>query len=228
MVTPRGDAGAKPLRLIPRWYAACVLTLFGVVTCVGLVATVVEDGAVALAWGFATAAGVLFLVAAVVALVWPRRRRTLTPGPDGSLVIASPAVLVWTLLGSWLFLLCSGAVWIYLAVTDFSRISEAGPIVVVIIGTIASLPELVRLLTGRLHRWRLTLTRDGFTYQGYRRAVSEPWRAVHGATTVRGKNAGVVLDLKAARPDLVIPATLFLLDPAQIVEEISTRISTRG
>ncbi len=220
VVTP----AAGPLRLIPRWYAACALTFFGLFTCVGVVAAAVEDGVVALAWGFLAAAGVLFVVSLVIALLWPRRRWALTPGPGGSVVIDSPVALAWSLLGSYLLVLCSAGVWIYLAVTDFSRISEAGPVVVVILGAIASLPELFRLLTGRLHRWRLTLTREGFTYQGYRRAVSEPWRAVHGVSTVRGKNASVVVDLKASRPDLVIPATVFLIDPGQLAEEISTRL----
>ena len=64
VVTP----AAGPLRLIPRWYAACVLTFFGLFTCVGVVAAAVEDGVVALAWGFLAAAGVLFVVSRVIAL----------------------------------------------------------------------------------------------------------------------------------------------------------------
>ena len=213
----------EPGRFVSRAYTTCVLLLVGVTSGVGVVAALVEDGLVGAAWGLLAAAGMLLEFALVVALAWPRRTSPLVPDATGTIEVTSPAVLGWFLVGSWLCVLAGAAVWAWVAVTDPSRVTEAGPLAVMGIGAVASLPDLVRLLTGRMHRWRVTLTPETVSYQGYRRAVSEPWTAVAGVRVVRGRRVGVVVDLKASRPDLVLPYTAFLVRPDVLAREIAAR-----
>lgn len=211
-------------RYVSRLYTVSVLLLVGLLSGVGVVAALLEDGAVALAWAFLAGSGLLLLLAVVVGLAWPRHTRALVPDAQGTVVLRSPAVLVWSLLAAWSAALAAAVTWGWLAVTDVARVTEAGPLAVFVLGAVASLPELFRLVTGRLHRWRVTLTREAITYQGYRRAVSEPWTAVRGVRTARGRSAGVVVDLKASRPDLVLPFTAFLIDPQVLADAIAARL----
>lgn len=50
---------------------------------------------------------------------------------------------------------------------------------------------------------------------------------MRSASVSRGKDAGVVVDLKASRPNLVIPATVFLVHPRVLADEITTRVGSR-
>ena len=170
------------------------------------------------AWGL-VAACVLLLVSAASALLRPRRPREPTVTAAGVRVFLSPAVTAWPLVGAWLAVLVTAALWGYVAVTDLDALESPGFALVTIGGALASLPDLVRLLTGRLHRWRVELGPDTISYRGYRRAETWPWSAVHGART-QSRPAGVVIDLKGPGKDPVVPVTAFAFPPQQLVEEI--------
>lgn len=214
-------------RLIPLWWSAVVLTVLVVATVGFALLGTFSSGAMRWAgWLSALSAGLL-LLAAVVALATPRRRRTLRPAPDGTLVIDSPAVIAWSLVGAWVGLLVVAALWVVVAATDLGSIESPGFTLVMVLGAVGSLPDLVRLLTGRLHRWRLVLGPDELSYRGYRTEVTLPWSRVHGARVQRRGPAGVLIDRLGTGPDPVVPITAFTLPPEQIVEEIQRRVGAR-
>jgi hypothetical protein len=112
-------------RLIPRWYAATVVGLLAVFTLVLVGVTAAFGGgleAVSM-WGL-SAASALALVAAVSALVRPRRRREPEVATDGSRVFRAPALTAWALVGAWFALLFTAALWGWLAVTDFDTLES--------------------------------------------------------------------------------------------------------
>lgn len=209
-------------RLIPRWYAATVVGFLAVFTLVLVAVTAAFGGgleAVSM-WGLSAASG-LALVAAVSALVRPRRRREPEVAADGSRVFRGPALTAWALVGAWFALLVTAALWGWLAVTDFDALESPGFSIVAIVGALASLPDLVRLLSGRLHRWTLTLRSDGLSYRGYRTDVSVPWKDVRGASIQDRGPAGVRIELRGAGAgDVVVPATAFDVPADQLVEEV--------
>lgn len=147
----------RPARLVSRWYVAAALSLVGICAATGLALAIGYDGVLALAWAGAAAAA-LMEIAIVVALVVPRRTALPPADPSGSIVLRAPGVLVGSLLGSWIAVFVSAAFWVWVALTDFSQIDAAGPLLIMVLAVVGSLPELGRLLTGRLHRWQLTLT----------------------------------------------------------------------
>jgi hypothetical protein len=208
------------MRLIPRWYAVVVigfLTLFAL----GMLALALADGSAMgwSAWGLFAAAGLL-LCSAISALAVPRRRREPQVSSEGVRVFVAPAATTWPLVGAWLALLAVAAVWAYVAVTDFDAIESPGFTLVTIAGALASLPDLARLLTGRLHRWRLELGPDSISYRGYRTNETWPWSKVHGARIQSRGPAGVAIDVKGPGTDPVVPITAFDVPAEQLVEEI--------
>ena len=211
---------SAPTRLIPRWYAATVVGVLTVLTLVvtGLAAT--ADGIQgASAWGLVAATGLL-LVAAASALARPRRPREPDVGPDGTRVFVAPAVTVWPLVGAWIALLVVAGLWVVVAATDLDAIESPGFALVTVFGALASLPDLARLLTGRLHRWRLELGPESISYRGYRTAETWPWSKVHGARIQARGPAGVAIDVKGAGDDPVVPITAFAVPAEQLIEEI--------
>lgn len=207
-------------RLIPRWWTATVLTVLIVATLVGLVMALVADGP--LAW---SGAGLLvgfasLLVAAISALARPRRRREPEVAADGTRIFRAPALTVAGLLVAWSMLLAVAVLWAYLALTDFAALESPGFSLVTIGGALASLPDLVRLVTGRLHRWTLELGPASLSYRGYRTDVTVACRDVRGAAVRRRNPAGVRIDLRAAAPDIVVPITAFDVPAEQLVEEV--------
>lgn len=210
----------SPARLVPRWWSATVVLLLLAGTAVGLVMTLVADGA--LAW---SGAGLLvafagLLVAAGSALVRPRRPREPEVAGDGTRTFRAPAPTVAGLLLAWAALLVVAGLWAWLAVADFGALESPGFALLAIAGGLASVPDLVRLLTGRLHRWTLELGPAALTYRGYRTAVTVPWRDVKGAAVQRRNPAGVRIDLRAAQEDVVVPITAFDVPAEQLVEEV--------
>lgn len=206
--------------LIPRWWTATVLTVLIVATLVGLVMALVADGP--LAW---SGAGLLvgfasLLVAAISALARPRRRREPEVAADGTRIFRAPVLTVAGLLVAWSMLLAVAVLWAYLALTDFAALESPGFSLVTIGGALASLPDLVRLVTGRLHRWTLELGPASLSYRGYRTDVTVPCRDVRGAAVQRRNPAGVRIDLRAAAPDIVVPITAFDVPAEQLVEEV--------
>lgn len=208
-------------RLIPRWYAATVVGGLAVFT-VALAATTAAfgDGPAGLSMGGLATCSALLLVAAASALVRRRRPRDPAVAPDGSRVFRAPPLTVWPLVGAWVALLATAAVWGWLAITDFGALESPGFSIVAIVGALASLPDLVRLLTGRLHRWTLALGPEQLTYRGYRTDLVVPWEDVRGAVIQERGPAGVRIDLRGARTDPVVPVTAFDVPAEQLVDEI--------
>ncbi len=211
---------SSPTRLIPVWYVVTAVGMLAVLTLVfaGLAAT--TDGIQGLAaWGLVVATGLL-LVAALSSLARPRRPREPSVGTDGSRVFLAPAATVWSLVGAWLALLIVAASWVVIGATDLDDIESPGLALVAVIGALASLPDLSRLLTGRLHRWRLELGPESISYRGYRAAETWPWSSVRGARIHARRPAGVAIELKGAGEDPVVPITAFSVPAEQLIEEI--------
>ncbi len=117
-------------------------------------------------------------------------------------------------------LLVVAVLWAWLAVTDLRSLDSPGFALLAILGALASLPDLVRLLTGRLHRWTLELGPATLTYRGYHTDITVPCRDVRGAAVQRRNPAGVRIDLRAGRDPLVVPITAFDVPAEQLVEEV--------
>lgn len=223
------EPGRTPVttRLIPRWWIASTIVLLLACLGVGVIALLAADGLARVVYMGIGVAALLLLVAAVRSFLLPRRRRVLPIDADGATVIESPALIVWPVVLSWLVLFVSAVGLPVLLVVDPDAVEAPGAAVATGIGAVMAVPDTFRLLTGRLHRWRLTLGPDGYTYRGYRTDETVPWSKVHGASIRRGKDAGVVIDRKGTGPDLVVPITAFDVPAEQIVEEVQARIGAR-
>lgn len=221
-------------RLVSRAWTAgvIVLILIGLASFSGM--ALVLDGA-----GQAVGvAGIVFfglhLVAAVRAFVLPRQRREMAVDESGTTTIQAPGSLVWPLVVAWGAVPALAAAFVVQAIVDFDSIESPGAVLVVVVATVAGLPDWLRLVTGRLHRWRVVLGPDGLRYSGYRTVTEAPWSMVRGASvqtggTTRGekkrrRTAGVLIDLKGAQPDPVIPTAAFDVPAEQLVEEIQKRL----
>lgn len=221
MVTGR----TRPTRVVSRAYASLMVGGALIFTTVLALVALTRSGTALVAWVLMAGSLLATAVALVVFLAWPRSTTPMSPGADGVVRVAAPAALVGAGLSAWFLALAAAGVWGWLAVTDFSRLDPAGPLIVVVLGSIATLPAVWQLLTGRLHRWRVELDDDGLTYQGLWRRVEEPWSAVRAVTvSTDRRTAGVVVDLKASRPDVVVPWAAFLVDPTVLAAEIAPRI----
>lgn len=207
-------------RLIPRWYTVLVLALLTVTTLAALGLSLVHDGA--LGWSFRALLvfSGLLLVSAVSSLVRPRRRSEPTVEADGTRTFVAPAATVHPLVVSMVAMWLTGAMWAYVAVTDFGSLESPGFALVAIAGVAAAVPDLLRLVTGRLHRWRLEIGPEVVRYRGYRTDVSYPWSKVHGSRIQARGPAGVVIDVKGAGRDPVVPIAAFAVPAEQLVEEI--------
>ena len=217
---------ATPVRLIPRWYTAVVVVMLVVLTGVFTGLTLSVDGVMGWsAWGLVLFAGLL-LLAALSALVRPRRVREPAVSADGTRVFLAPMLTVAALLGAWCAALAVAALWGFVALTDFDALESPGFALVAIVGAIGSLPDLVRLLTGRLHRWRLELGPETLRYRGYRTIETWSWSKVHGARIQARGPAGVAIDVKGAGKDPVVPITAFAVPAEQLIEEIQRAKAT--
>ncbi len=209
-----------PVRLIPRWFSALSLVLITAATIAFLGLSFVVDGP--LGWSFRAGfvATALLLVSACSALLRPRRWREPRVTPDEVRVFQAPGATVWPLVGAWLTVMVMAGLWGFIALTDFSALESPGRVLVVLFGAVFSLPDLARLLTGRLHRWRLEIGPDALTYRGYRTDVTWPWSQVHGARIQARGPAGVLVDVRGAGKDPVVPITAFAVPAEQLLEEI--------
>lgn len=211
---------SDPARLVPRWFIPVTVTFLGVLTLAfGVSALVVDDGI--MSWsigGLALMCGLL-LVATCSAFLRPRRRREPVLGADGTRVFVSPGATVWPIVGACLAGYAVIGVWVFLALTDFSTLESPGFSIVAILGAIAGLPDLARLLTGRLHRWRLELGPESLTYRGYRTELTVPWSKV-GRASIQSKPAGVLINVRGTSKDPVVPIAAFAVPAEQLVEEI--------
>lgn len=215
-------------RLVSWWWLAGALGLLGAMVAGFLVVLLVSTGFDRVIAGLLLLMSSSFLASVLATLAVRRRRRPLPTSADGTVVISSPAVAAAGLLVAWLAALVLAAVWAVIAVVDFDRIEAPGFTIVLWVGALATLPDLVRLLTGRLHRWRVLIGPDGVTYRGYRTDETVPWAGLKRVTVSERKPAGVVLDRRGGGPDPVIPAAAFTVPAEQIAEEIRNRLVRRG
>jgi hypothetical protein len=232
--TGNDDAVVTPAQqLVSRAWTAgvIVLILVGMASFSGM--ALVLDGAGRAVGVAGTVFFGLHLVAAVRAFVLPRRRREMPVDESGTTTIQAPGSLVWPLVVAWGAVPVLAAAFVVQAIVDFDSIESPGAVLVVVLGTVFGLPDWCRLVTGRLHRWRVVLGSDGLRYSGYRTVIEVPWSKIRGARiqtggTTRGgrkqrRTAGVLIDLKGARSDPVIPIAAFDVPAEQIVEEIEKR-----
>lgn len=207
-------------RLIPRWWTAVVLLLLAVGAVAGLVMAIVAEGALAWSGAALLVAFASLLVAAGSALARPRRRREPATAADGTRIFRGPALTVAGLLVAWSMLLAVALLWAWLALTDFGALESPGFALLAVVGALASVPDLVRLVTGRLHRWTLELGPVSLRYRGYRTDVTVPCRDVKGASIQQRNPAGVRIDLRAGQDAVVVPITAFDVPAEQLVEEV--------
>ncbi len=215
-----GDTVVSRQRLIPRWWAATVLAVLVLGTLAGLVMAIVADGAMAWSGGALLVAFASLLGAAVSTLVRPRRRREPDVTAEGTRVFRAPMPTVAGLLVAWLMLLAVAVLWGCLALTDWNALESPGFSLVVIGGALASLPDLVRLFTGRLHRWTLELAPASLTYRGYRTSITVPYSEVRSAVIQQRNPAGVKIVLRKGAKGISLPITAFDVPAEQLVEEI--------
>lgn len=169
----------------------------------------------------------LLLVAATHAFLVPRRRRPLPVDPDGAVAIRSNWVVVWATLLAGLSIYPVGGLWLLLLLTDPGGTTFPAGLLALLVAAVGLLPDLVRLLRGRLYRWELRLDDEGYRYRGYRTDESGRWSQVHGARIVTGKDAGVLIDRKGTGPDRLVPLAAFDVPAEQILEEIEQRLHGR-
>jgi hypothetical protein len=183
-----------------------------------------EYGTVRLAaQGFALTGFLLWVAVARLTLV-PRSRGPVEPRADGSVVVETPAVVVACLLAAWLVLLVSVGVWLVVAATDFEAIESPGAMFVVVVAALGSLRDLARLLTGRLHRWRVVADDDGIRYRGYHTAWTLPWSEV-GGTRSQPRPPGVTVTSKDGAPARFLAALAYGVHPDAIAEALTRRRS---
>lgn len=195
-----------------------VLLLAGVVSF--LVMGLVTTGADRLLGLIACAVWSLLLVAAMICLV-PRRRQELQPEPAG-LVINSPTLLTASLLGAWALALVVAGVSGWLLLTDPDGMESRRVAIASLALGPASVPELIRLLQGKVHRWRIELGPDALTYRGYHADFTIGWDQIHGAR-VQHKPVGVRVNRTGTTADPLIPALPFRIPAQQIADEIAAR-----
>lgn len=227
------------IRLAPRWAVVVVCALALVLLATGAVLSAGSTGlerAVALGY---LVLGVLATVVAALAFA-PRRDREPARAADGSVTFAAPALQVGCLLLGW------ATVWVLAALVvarvatgGLDAVESPGAALVLVVATVASLPDVVRLLGGRLHRWRLTVGPDGIDYRGYRTAVTLPWGKVRdahlqasrllrwGSVPPRMRPAedgprgyGVLLDRSGTAPDVLVPQAFLRTPAARVLAEI--------
>lgn len=217
------SAGSTRERLIPRWFAPVTVTALAVFTLAfGVAALATDDGVMTLSIGVLALACGLMLVATCSALLRPRRRSEPRVAADGTRTFLAPAATVWPLVGAMVGVLGVAGLWAYLAVTDFDQLESPGYSLVTIAAALALIPDLVRLLTGRLHRWRLELGPEALVYRGYRTDLTIPWSKVGRATLQAKPPAGVRINVRgiAEAKDPVVPYLAFAVPAEQLVEEI--------
>ncbi|MCY7396166.1 MAG: hypothetical protein LH468_08465 [Nocardioides sp.] len=214
----------EPRALIPRWWVAATVAVL-VVAVVGWAALgVVSEGPTRPAALLSSSAAALALVSATAALLHRRRPRPAVDITGAPIVFETPALVLWPLLLAWMLLLATAAAWIVVVATDITSLDAPVFVFLIIVAALGSLPDLARLLSGRLHRWRLTVDDLGVTYRGYRTDVTLPWAELQGATLQHRDPRGLRLDRRGSGPDVVVPMAPFTDRAPEIIELVEHRI----
>jgi hypothetical protein len=91
-----------------------------------------------------------------------------------------------------------------------------------VLAGLGSLPDLLRLLTGRLHRWRVVADDDGIRYRGYHTDRALAWSEI-SAVRAQLKPPGVAVAPKDGGPALLVPAIAFDVHPDAIADALRER-----
>lgn len=209
----RGDTVVSAPRLVPRWYVALVFVLLGAAFAAALLVSVFAGGVDRMRAVVSAVPVGLVLVAAATALLGHRRTVDVTADADGVTRVDSPVILVGSLVAAWAAFIG------YALVTDTGSLTSPGFLGVGVLAGLGMVPDLWRLLTGRLHRWRLVLTPTEVTYRGYRTDVTVPWSRIHGAQIQARRPTGVRIDVKGKADDIVVA---FRMPIDQMVDLVET------
>lgn len=228
-----------PVRLAPRW-AVVVVGAMGPLLClVGAAMLGLGDGTDRWVGGAYLVLGVAATVVALV-MFWPRRLRA---DLSGDFEVAAPVALVGAVLAIWAAGLVVAALLAVAVVRDGPNAVESpGAALVLVVAALASIPDLVRLATGRLHRPRLVVDAEGVRYRGYRTSEHVPWSQVRGVhlqasrlfrwhgvpASMRpdeggARGYGVVVERKGGRRDLLVRQAPFRVPAEQLAAAIGKR-----
>lgn len=219
----RDDAepgAVAPPSLIPWWFTAGVLGLLGAVFLLA--------GGVGLLGGSATAVWMRFLavatggglLAAGTAFLSERRPERLEPGPDGRVVLTSPLGVAVGLVVALVATMAMAGAGVWFALTVGLGPDTGGALLLGLL-SLGLVPEVFRLLTGRLHRWRVEIGPEGLRYRGYRTDLRTTWTRVRDARVQPRHPAGVLV--RTADGDVVLPAAVFPVPPHDLAEVIHAR-----
>ena len=158
-----------------------------------------------------------------------RRREPPVPRADGSIVVESPVVLIALLVGAWVSMLAVFLFWVSVMLT--APLSARGVFTVLVYGVVglASLPDFVRMLTGRLHRWRVVADDTGVQYRGYRTDRAFTWGQV-SAIRRSERPLGIALEPMDGSSAVVLPTLAFDVAPDVLLvalEKRRTRLKQR-
>ena len=179
--------------------------------------------------GFLLSALLLWAALLRMTLVRRRPREPLEPRADGSFVVEAPVLLVVLLVGAWVSTLAVFLFWIYALLTG--PLSAGSVFAVLVYGLVGlgSLPDFVRMLTGRLHRWRVVADDIGVRYRGYRTDRAFTWGQV-SAVRSSADPPGVAVEPRDGSPAVLLPALAFDVTPdalAASLERRRTRLDQR-
>lgn len=239
--------GGAPVRLAPRWAVVVVAALGPFCLLVGLLlgaGSAGIDRAVGLTY---VVLGAAATVASAVGL-WPRRPRPPQSEAASATTWSAPTLLVGAVLVGWL------GVWVLvvllvatLVTGGVAALERPGAALVLVAVAVTTLPDVVRLARGRLHRWRFALGPDGVSYCGYRTAVEIPWSRVRGThlqasrlfrwgavpARMRPDEAGprgygLVIEVAGTAPDVLVPQFFLRVPVEQLLAEVErARVAAR-
>jgi hypothetical protein len=157
----------------------------------------------------------------------PRRPVPAAPDQDGTTVLRGSPMTAALLAAAWIAGMAAAAAWVTALVVEFdSGPSSRGFIVVLALCALASLPNFLRLLAGKLRLWRLELRPDRLDYLDTRRAHSATWSEISNIAVDR-RRSEIVAERGDGAAAIRIPLVLFDAPPDQIIELVESHRSGR-
>ncbi len=205
-------------RVFPVGAVGILHGLCAVLFCLYAAMAALEDGLVQVAAsGVAGSALLLWVAAARVTLL----RNTTDDDPVGVDVdLRASGVVVASLLGAWGLMLLSVVLWVIVLLTDAASLDSPGFMIITVLGAIGSLPDLLRLARGRLHRWTIRTDETGFHYAGWHTRLDVPWSDVRGFTG-QDRPAGVLVRLGDGE-SITLTVTPFDVTPAGLATRLQS------
>ncbi|MDR6208553.1 multisubunit Na+/H+ antiporter MnhB subunit [Nocardioides zeae] len=204
--------------LQPRWARWACLVMVVAAALVFAVWALVADGPARVA-AAATAAGAVGAAVVVQRMLVARRQPV---PPEGDLALRAPAGLVAAVLLAWLAVLVAAIAWVVVLATDVGEVGSLAGTVAMVLAALWSVPDLLRLVTGRLHRWRLDADGGGVHYRGRRTDVSLPWGDVRRVRVSDEKPFGVRIEVREGS-DVLVPDGPLPVWSADLARALETR-----